>query len=857
VRLFAIAALTGIAAGVARAEPERAPPDKAITAARARGPIAIDGVLDDPTWRAATWTSDFLEKEPNEGAPPAHRTEIAIAFDDDALYVGARMWSDGPDDVDAAMTRRDDGTQAERIIVSLDPFRTRHVAYSFAVTAGGTRIDWVHTDDDEHERDYSWDPVWEAKTKVLADGWSAEMRIPLGQLRYPRGESTWGVDFNRYIPHRQEDIFWIVVPKDVHAWSSWFGELRGLALAPARHVELIPYATVGADLLEAPTGPLERTARGRYGAGGDVRLGLGPGLNLIGTVNPDFAQVEADPAIVNLTAYEIALPELRPFFIEGSQIFATAGHEYFYSRRIGGLPSIDLTYDQLQPPSSARIYGATKLTGALAPGTNVGAIAAVTGDEDATLVDAAGTRTVAVAPLTAWGVARVEHELGDAGATTGATITTVARELSDPTLAAQLARLAVTGGADLRLRPDHGRYELSLDAGVSDVQGSAAAITRISESSTHYFQRPDQPHVHLDPTATELRGWHAGAGAAKRDGEWLWGAGAIAESPALELNDAGILASADNLDWNVEATRQETTPSEHLHAWSVSAGAESGWNFGAIRKPGDVWADVAFTLPSFASTGASVDLHYPGLLDDLTRGGPLMRDGAGLHGEWRIGSTPNRPTVWNGTVEAGWSETGPRGVIASGSLISLLTQRLRLQLTPRVLWQAVENQYVSQLAGGGAETYGTRYLFAHLAQRELATELRAELALTPDLALDVYVEPFASVGRYTGLGELAAPRTSDVRRYTDFDRPGDGTITVRDGGSTFALGDPDFTTVSLRSTVVLRWEIRPGSILYAVWQENRGRTDATADPSYRVLGRPFAVPGEHIVALKLTWWFAP
>jgi hypothetical protein len=855
VRLFAIAVITCIAARVAHAQ--QAPPHKEITAARAHGRITIDGVLDDPTWRAATWTSDFLEKEPDEGAQPAHKTEVAIAFDDDALYVAARMWSDGPDDVDAGLTRRDDGTQAERIIISVDPFRTRHVAYSFAVSAGGTKIDWVHTDDDEHERDYSWDPVWDAKVQLLADGWSAEMRIPLGQLRYPRDATTWGVDFNRYIPHRQEDIFWIVVPKDVHAWASWFGELRGLALTPARHLELIPYVTLGADLLEAPTPPLEQTARLRTGAGGDVRIGLGPGLNLIATVNPDFAQVEADPAIVNLTAYEIALPELRPFFIEGSQIFAS-GHGYFYSRRIGGLPSLDLTYDQLQPPSSARILGAVKLTGELAPRTNVGAIAAVTGDETAPLVLGGVQSTVAVAPTTAWGIARIERELDDAGGTAGATITEVARALDDPTLAAQLSRNATTGGADVRLRPAHGRYELWLHAGGSALEGSPAAMTRIQEDSTHYFQRPDQPHVHLDPDATSLYGWHVDGGASKRDGEWLWSTELKAESPGLDLNDAGLIGSVDNLDWNAEGTRQETTPSAHLHSWDLSAGGDGGWNFGAIRKPGDAWTDAAFTFANYMATSVTLDLHYPGLLDDLTRGGPLMRDGAGASGTWNLSSTPNRPTVWSTSVEAGWSETGPRGVTASGSLTSILTHRLRVQLTPRALWQTVGNQYVTQIAGaGGADTYGTRYLFAHLAQHELAAELRAQLALTPDLALDVYAEPFASVGRYTGLGELSAPRTSDVRRYTDFDRPGDGTITVRDGGYTFSLADPDFTTVSLRSTVVLRWEIRPGSILYAVWQENRGRTDAYADPSYRVLGRPFTVPGEHVVALKLTWWFAP
>ncbi len=605
--------------------------------------------------------------------------------------------------------------------------------------------------------------------------------------------------------------------------------------------------SAGVDLNEAPNGQLDSTAQPAGNAGLDLKVGLGPGLTLTAAINPDFGQVEADPAIVNLTAYEISLPEHRPFFLEGSQVFAT-GHGYFSSRRIGGLPSISLTYDELRPPSSARILGAVKLSGELAPRTNVGAIAAITGDETAPLVLGGVRSDVAVAPTTAWGVARVERELDDAGGAAGATITTVARDLDDPTLAAQLSRTATTGGADVRLRPAHGRYELWAHAGGSALAGSTAAMTRIQEDSTHYFQRPDQSYVHVDPDATSLFGWHADGGVSKRAGTWVWDTSFGALSPGLDLNDAGILGHADSLNWNADVTRQVTTPTDDVHAWHVGMISNGGWDFGGVRKPGDVTIHSGLTFPSFSSTEAVVTAHYPGLRDDLTRGGPLMREGPGVNGSLNWSSTPNRPITYNANASAFWYETGARGASASADAVAILSQRLRVEVTPRGLWQHVVNQYVTQLP--------PRYIFGELEQHEVAMQVRAQLALTPDLALDVYAEPFASVGRYTGLGELAAPRTSDVRRYTDFDRGG-GLVTVRDAGASFGFDDPDFTTVSLRSTVVLRWEIRPGSILYAVWQQSRGRTDVFADPSYRVLGRPFAVPGEHVLALKLTWWFAP
>ena len=860
-RAALIAVAVALAATPAAAGDAPRPPAKAIVATAAVGRIRIDGVLDDPTWRAATWTGDFVDKEPAFGTPPHRPVRVAIAYDDDAIYVAARMWSDGPDDVDAGLTRRDDGTAAERFIVSFDPFRSRRIAYSFAVTAAGVRIDWIHTDDNEYARDYSWDPVWEAKTRLVADGWTAELRIPLGQLRYPRAAvQTWGVDFNRYIPHRQEDVFWIAVPKTVTAWASWFGELRGLTdLRQARRVELIPYLSLGADLDEAPTGELGRTARPLGNAGLDARIGLGSGLTLAATINPDFGQVEADPAIVNLSAYEVTLPEKRPFFIEGSRIFTTAGHNYFYSRRIGGLPPVDVAADEVRLPAQARILGAAKLTGRLTPRTSVGALAAVTDAETAPVVVAGARGRLAVAPLTGWGVARVERELDDSGSTAGATVTTVVRDLADPTLAAQLARVAVAGGADVRLRPAHGAYEVRLDAGGSALAGDAAAITSIATSSTHYFQRPDQPHVHLDPGATALRGWHADLTAARRAGTWRWDGGLNVESPGLDLNDAGVLMSADDIDWWAELTRRETEPTCHYHAWSATAGAAGGWSFGGVRKPGDAWLSGSVTLPSFASVGAGVTLHYPGLLDDETRGGPLMAYDGGVTANASASGVPNRPTTWSAAVTATWSRTGATGGSAQAALTMLPGQRLRLSLTPRVSWWRFGRQYVDTIAdaGGGADTYGARYLFATLEQRELAAQLRASLALTPDLALDAYVEPFASVGRYTGLGELAAARTSDLRRYGDYDR-GAGAITVRDGGASFTIDDPDFTAVSLRSTVVLRWEIRPGSVLYAVWQQNRSRDDAGfARPGIPPLTRPFTAPGEHVVAVKLSWWWAP
>jgi hypothetical protein len=832
-------------------------PAKAIRLAAVTGAVTIDGALDDATWRGATWTDDFTDKEPTFGRAPAHPMRVALARDADALYVAARMDS-GADPVAAPLTRRDDTSQAERFIVSIDPYRTRRFAYSFAVTAAGTRADWIHTDDDEYARDASWNPVWSAAVRRDATGWSAELRIPLGQLRYPAGAAAWGIDFNRYVPPTHEDVFWIAVPRDRTAWASWFGELRDTAaLAPARRFELMPYAAAGVTVTEAPTGQLGRAAAPLGNLGADAKLGLGPGLTLDATINPDFGQVEADPAVVNLTAFEVRLPERRPFFVEGQTIFTTAVRSYFYSRRIGGLPRVTLDADEVDAPAQARILGAAKLTGRAGARTNVGAIAAITGPVEAAIVSA-GTRGAArIAPTTAWGVARVERELGGAGASIGASATAVGRAL-DPELARQLVDTAVTGGLDVRLRPRGGAYELTADLGGSAIHGTPAAIATVAQASAHYFQRPDQPHVHLDPTAHTMAGWCADLGAARRAGPWQWAGSFTAESPGLELNDAGALMSADDLDGYAELHRVETVPGARLQSWRLGGGAAEGWNFGGVRKPASVWVDGAIALPSFAGARATATAQLPGLTDDLTRGGPLMAEGAGASLVVSANGVTNRPVTWTATGQVNWHETRARGGQVAATATFLPSQRLRLSITPRAVWQRVAQQYVTTVsdAGGGAATYGARYLFGALDQREIAAQLRVGLALTPDLAIDAYVEPFVSVGRFTGLGELAAARTHDVRRYASAARAA-GSVAITDGAAGFAIDDPDFTTVSLRSTLVLRWELRPGSVLWAVWQSQRGEAQPGARWDAALAGRPFAVAGEHVLAVKLAWWFAP
>ena len=355
-------------AGGAQADPvpgdtTLATPVKHATATRVpNGAIVVDGRLDEALWATLPAISDFREKQPNEGAKPAERTEVRIAYDDAALYVGARMFAKDPSRIQAPIGRRDNIGQMEHLVISLDTYHDRRTAYSFAITAGGVRGDYYIASDAEQDVVSSFDPVWDGHAHRDALGWTAEMRIPFNQLRFNAADQqTWGVNFRRWIPSTNEDIFWIPIPSNVTAWASRMGTLEGIAgIHPSRRIELLPYvAGEGSrnsdrDRLD----PFDDGRNLRTRVGGDVKMGLGPSLTLQATVNPDFGQVEADPSVVNLSAYELFFSEKRPFFTEGSQFLSGGGATYFYSRRIGGRPRSILDADFVDQPDATTILGA-------------------------------------------------------------------------------------------------------------------------------------------------------------------------------------------------------------------------------------------------------------------------------------------------------------------------------------------------------------------------------------------------------------------------------------------------------------------------------------------------------------------
>ncbi|HEX8390823.1 MAG TPA: DUF5916 domain-containing protein [Longimicrobium sp.] len=831
----------------------------------------VDGRLDDAAWAAAPVMSDFVQKEPVEGAAPVDRTEVRFLYDDDALYVGARMYARDPRSMTAPISRRDNGGQAERLLVSLDTYLDRRTAYTFGVTAAGVRLDYYHGDDQQYNRDASFNPVWSAQARMDSAGWTAEMRIPFSQLRFnDLPVQLWGINLNRYVPSREEDVYWIAVPRGVEAWSSRFGELTGIrGVRPSRRIELVPYvAAEGTRRGQVDADdPFARARSGTVRAGGDARIGLGSSLTLEATLNPDFGQVEADPAEVNLSAFETFFAERRPFFTEGSRYLAADGPRYFYSRRIGAAPRARVDADYVDEPRNSTILGAAKLTGRTQRGLSLGALAAVTDEANARFVNEDGEiRSVRLAPRTAWGVVRAAQEFGANASVAGINFSAVQRGTEAGGLdAAWLPRTAVSGGADWKLRLRGGDYEVGGFVGGSMLRGDTAAIRRVQSAPAHFFQRPDRDYAVLDPARTGLNGYTAGVSLERRNARhWLWGVGVSAISPGFDVNETGRMQVADYSTADGEIVYRETQPSGAHRGYEIELETENGWDYQGLRRHGNVSLGGGVTWANYWHTQGGVRMEMRRLDASATRGGPRLGFGRAVVADLGVRGPQTSLVRWSAGAKAGRDAQGGRewGVETSAAMNP--GPNWQIALEPYYERDREARQYVARLAGGPEATQGVRYVFSAIDRSTLAAPVRISYTVTPDLSVEVYAEPFAASGRYSRFGQVPRGRSFTLDPLDDTEIVACRTAEAEPcspGAHVFLAGDEpetiarDFNVRSLRSNTVLRWEWRPGSTLFLVWQQDRSSALPYGDAvGPRALGDLFEVPGNNFVALKMTYW---
>ncbi len=846
------------------------------TAARLSGSIDLDGRLDEPAWQAAPVVSGFTQQQPDEGRPPRNRTEVRFLYDDDALYVGARMYDSGP--VTSRLARRDEDTTSDLLTLELDTFHDRLHQVSFTITSTGVRGDAL-------DGDASWDPVWEAAARVDSAGWTAEARIPFSQLHFSRDSvQIWGLELLRVTQRTHETDLWSFYSRTAYGGPAFFGVLHGLVL-PRRpaHGELMPYVVGQSRPVGSgdPGDPLYRPNQLGVRAGVDARYDVSSSLALTASVNPDFGQVEVDPAVVNLTAFETYFQEKRPFFVEGSNLFSFGspgcnincglGLDLFYSRRIGRPPEgASLAYaagPYAQVPDNGTILGAVKLTGRTRGGTSIGVLDAVSGAQSAEVVTSSGTRLrPAVEPLANAFVARATQEYRGGDVVLGGIATSSWRDLTDPGLAGLLDRDAETVGADAQLWWGKRTYSLEVAVAGSHVGGEPAAIDSIQRASARYLQRPDRaPATNglYDPSATSLSGYGVIARLAKRAGDWMGDLNAASFSPGLEAGDLGFIRQVDWRWLNGSWGRMWMRPTSWYRTLMVMGEAEAYWNYDGDLLQRDATAFASMQLPNYW-TAMLIAEGAPSYLDDhLTRGGPVVRQPGVALGSAQLGTDSRAPVVLSATVQDARDQEGGYNVTVSPTLTFKPAPNVTLTAGPSWTRSRSTEQYVTTVTDPTAVAfYGSRYVFAHIDQTTVSMTTRADVTFTPSLSLQLYAQPLLASGHYYDFEEFAAPRTRAKLIYgRDV-----GTIAPTSGGYTvdpdgagpaapFTLDNPDFNLRSLRGTGVLRWEWRPGSTVYLVWTQTRSDTAPLGDFDFaRDRAALFGTPPQNVFLVKISYW---
>ncbi|HSL23807.1 MAG TPA: DUF5916 domain-containing protein [Vicinamibacterales bacterium] len=851
-----------------------------VTAVRAAGPVSVDGRLDEAVWGTAAPASGFRQRDPDEGKLPTERTELRVAFDDDAIYVGARLFDREPLKVVRRLSRRDESADADTFTVYLDPRLDHLTGARFTVSAGGALADAIIYNDSW--TDSSWDAVWEAAVSVDDNGWTAEMRIPLSQLRFTTANTeAWGINAERFIQRRNESDWLELVPKKESGLASRMAHLVGVrGIDPPRHLEVMPYASGRAEFIEpsGPGDPFNDGSRIFGGAGVDLKYGVTSSFTLAATVNPDFGQVEVDPAVVNLTAFETFFQERRPFFIEGAQIFGNYGSggansfwgfnnfepDIFYSRRIGRAPQGSAAGEHVDRPPATTILGAAKLTGKTSSGWNIGVLEAVTSREHARAREGSLFSRPEVEPLTNYFVGRVQREVGRAGV--GMLATSVERAVDGSTLADTLVRRANVVGADGYVFFDRDREWVVTGAlSASRVAGSAAAIERLQRAPQRYFQRPDR--LRVDAKATSLSGWAGRLFLNRNRGVWIVNAGLWGVSPGFESGDLGFTYRTGINGAHVVLQRRDPTPNRWSRSRTVWAGKWWTWDADRRLQGNGYNANGSITFNNYWDVSGGWSMRHRTRDNWLTRGGPVMTGPAGGSVSVSGQSDSRRPISFEAYAARSWNEYGGYGDDLGLELRLKPSSSISVSTGPELYRSHALAQYVTEIRDPLAtQTYGSRYVFSTLDQTELTMTTRVTWVLSPDMSLQVYAQPLLSAADYSGLKELARPGSFEFLVY------GDGASTIAhdpnarrfaidpDGGGPaprFDVADPDFNFRSLRLNAVFRWEWRLGSTLYLVWTEQRQDSAARGDfATFRDARALFRAPGDDVFLVKVSYWFS-
>ncbi len=806
-------------------------------------PPVIDGYIDDLIWNDMPIATGFTQYLPESGAPGSKETEVKLACDDQYIYVAARMFDD-PELIAQQLLRRDNRGYSDEFGVGIDSYFDRRTSFSFYLTPGGSKQDRLWYND--QYSDDSWDAIWDGKTRIDDLGWTAEFRIPLSQLRYNKNEDMdkWGINFYRYIARNDEHDYWSPLPAESPSEVAVYGTLLGVEAIPeVGRWDVRPYISGGLSQNgEEESNPLVSRNEFTPGVGADIKIGLGSNFTLTATLLPDFGQVEADPSVVNLSANETYFGEQRPFFTEGLDIFDFGRTRtfysnipiMFYSRRIGRPPRVNLShsdYNHLKYPGETTILAAGKLNGKTSNGWSLGILNTVSSEEKAVYIDTLGSeQSELVEPLTNTMIARVRKDMSEGTTTVGGYFAAVDRTLDTDHLDTSLVKNARIVGIDFEHRFHN--YEDWIISSVfvnSYLSGSPNSIMDIQRASPRYFQRPDADHLELEENLESISGSTFELSLFKDNGEhWLGSLTYCQVTPGFEINDVGFMQRGDYRSIAGLGLYKQETPGKFMRSYQFLGGAWQAWNFGNEEVWSNAFVSFSTRFTNFWYFMTELGISGSGIDDRLTRGGPSTADPSGKWITSRLESDRRKKFSGGLKIKKSADEFGEDGF----SLSPNIKWRPRPAITFSSSYDFGSNFLARQYTGViedeyALDSYGSRYLFSEVAVEQHSFQGRLEWTFSPDLTFQLVSSPLFTTWDYQALKELIE-EGKDFHTYA----LGNGIVAMDSTGAmvidpdgagaaaSFEVGNNDFRYSVVQTNAVLRWEFRPGSTLYLVWQHD-------------------------------------
>ena len=848
---------------------DKKPERKQYTTMRlATAPPRINGVLDDSCWKEGVWADDFIQVSPYEGNPASQQTEFKILYDDKFIYVAIRCYDNEPEKIEIRKAPRD-GYSGDVTGIAFDSYFDHRTAFEFSLTAAGGKMDLVHQNIGKFDR--NWDAVWYGKTALEDSAWTAEMKIPLSQLRYPdKEEQVWGFHVYRTIYRSGEINHFNLIPMDAPLLVPLFGELHGISgLQKSRRIELLPYMLGKINTFKKELdNPFASSGRKfNFGAGLDGKIGLSTNLTLDFTINPDFGQVEADPSVMNLTAYEVFYNEKRPFFLEGTSIltYDLDKDKVFYTRRIGQAPRgrpETIAGEYASVPDQTTILSAMKVTGKTEKGLSIGVVESITASEKAKISDGQDTRKQIVEPFTNYLITRIQKDFRQGNTVIGGIFTGTNRYLSEPYLD-ELYRSAYSGGIDFQNYWKNRTYYFDLKTIYSQVQGSNESIINLQTNPVHYYQRPDADYLRVDTTTNTFTG-HGGKIEVGRggNGRFRFSENFNWRSPGLELNDVGYLKMADILSQKSRIGYDVIDPNKLFLTYSIYLEQENAWNFGGEYMYSSLATEYKSRFHSYWNINAGIKRMSTTLDTRILRGGPSFK----VPGSWEFSfgftSDTRKKLSFNMKVLNQSYDDLSWFINLAPALDYRISSALQLDINGSYSKNRNYYQYV-QTVNAGSNKY---YLMGHLEQKTFGITLRLDYYVTPDLSIRYYGSPFISTGIYSGFKKVVSPGADNIdNRCYSYQQdeisynPVERNYYVdedHDDVPDYSFNNPDFNFMQFRSNFVVRWEFKPGSNIYFVWTHDRTGMENSSDSCIgESLSHLFKIYPDNILLVKFNYWF--